>query len=66
MDDAPRFKITQIIKNLCILCVIVSHALIHIPGLKTDVGKMTDNAILRHLGIIPESENPECIDECDC
>jgi len=27
---------------------------------------MRNKLILRHLGIISESENSECIDECDC
>ncbi|MGY5146470.1 MAG: hypothetical protein ACW9W4_00485 [Candidatus Nitrosopumilus sp. bin_7KS] len=46
--------------------VIILHTLVHIHNFKTAVSKMTDKVILRHLGIIAESENSESIDECDC
>ena len=56
----------QNIENQHVLCVIISHTLVHIRILKTVASKMTNKVILQHLGIISEMDNSECIDDCDC
>jgi len=48
------------------LCVIILHTLVHIHNFITITSKMSNKVILRYLGIIPESDDSECVDECDC